>query len=290
MQTENNTAALKKLSFSTLIQATKEKVWKVLWDDETYRAWTSAFSEGSHAVSDWNEGSKILFLDGKGSGMYSTIARKIPAEFMSFRHIGEVKDGVEQPLNEKTKAWSGGTENYTLKESDGKTELLIELDIVDEFMEYFKATFPKALEKIKEIAESRIKITVNATVNAPVEKVWSCWTEPMHITKWNNASDEWHTPHATNDLRAGGRFLSRMEAKDGSFGFDFEGGYTKVATHEKIDYTMADGRKVSISFSAQEKGVEITETFEAEDENSIELQQGGWQAILNNFKKYTEAN
>ncbi|MDP4146739.1 MAG: SRPBCC family protein [Bacillota bacterium] len=131
-------------------------------------------------------------------------------------------------------------------------------------------------------------ITIKATVNAPVEMVWRYWTEPEHIRKWNSASEDWHTPHAENDLRVGGKFLSRMEAKDGSFGFDFGGIYDKVELYKVIAYTLGDGRKVEISFSRGDNKTEIVETFEAESVNSIEMQQSGWQAILDNFKKYTE--
>ncbi|WHY00324.1 SRPBCC family protein [Neobacillus sp. DY30] len=132
------------------------------------------------------------------------------------------------------------------------------------------------------------KITVETIVQAPVEKVWEYWTEPSHITKWNTASEDWHTPHAENDLRAGGKFLSRMEAKDGSFGFDFGGVYDEVRLHELIAYSLEDGRKVTITFRGQDNVTNVIETFDAETENSIELQQQGWQAILNNFKKYAE--
>ncbi|MGR6342194.1 SRPBCC family protein [Priestia megaterium] len=136
--------------------------------------------------------------------------------------------------------------------------------------------------------ESFKKITVETTVQAPVEKVWKYWTEPTHIAKWNKASDDWHTPLAKNDLRAGGKFLSRMEAKDGSFGFDFGGIYDEVKLHEVIAYTLGDGRKVEITFKDQETETEVIETFDAETGNTIELQQQGWQAILDNFKKYVE--
>jgi uncharacterized protein YndB with AHSA1/START domain len=289
MQTENN-SALKKISFSATIKASKEKVWAVLWNDESYKAWTSAFTQGSHAVSDWNEGSKILFLDAKGSGMYSTIAKKIPNEFMAFKHIGEVKDNIEQPLNEKNQSWSGSTENYTLKETDGVTELTIEMDVVESFMDYFTKTFPVALEYIKNLAEVKIAITVEATIHVPVEKVWEYWNKPEHITQWCNASPDWHVPRAENDLQVGGKFSTRMEAKDGSFGFDFGGVYDEVKTNELIDYTMGDGRKVSIIFSEDGNTTKLVETFEAEEENPVEMQRGGWQAILDNFKKYVEAN
>jgi len=140
--------------------------------------------------------------------------------------------------------------------------------------------------------ETSIKttITVENTVNAPVEKVWELWTGAKHITKWNNASDDWHTTHAENDLRPGGSFLSRMEAKDGSFGFDFGGIYDEVNPNKLIVYTLGDGRRVKVTFSPSENKTKIVETFEAENTNSIELQKGGWQAILDNFKKYAESN
>ncbi len=131
-------------------------------------------------------------------------------------------------------------------------------------------------------------ITVANTINAPVAKVWEFWTTPKHIEKWNNASDDWHTPHAENDLRVGGKFLSRMEAKDGSFGFDFIGIYDEVEESKAIAYTLEDERKVKITFINEGNETKVIESFEAEEENSVELQQGGWQAILDNFKKYVE--
>jgi uncharacterized protein YndB with AHSA1/START domain len=131
-------------------------------------------------------------------------------------------------------------------------------------------------------------ITVETLVQAPIDKVWEFWTKPEHITQWNHASEDWHTTRAENDLRIGGKFLSRMEAKDGSFGFDFEGIYDSIITNEKISYTLLDDRKVTITFLSTENGVQIIETFEAENENSLELQKVGWQAILKNFKNYVE--
>lgn len=136
----------------------------------------------------------------------------------------------------------------------------------------------------------RTIITVEATMNAPVEKVWDLWTDPKHIVHWNNASDDWHTPKAENDLRVGGKFLSTMEAKDGSWGFDFSGEYSKVEQHKQIEYTLDDGRKVQVSFISKENETTVTETFEAEQTHTIEMQQAGWQAILDNFKKYVESS
>lgn len=136
---------------------------------------------------------------------------------------------------------------------------------------------------------NQVNITVKAIVNAPVETVWNVWTSPEHIVKWNNASEDWHTLKVENDLRAGGKFLSRMEAKDGSFGFDFAGVYDEVKTNEVISYTLGDDRKVYISFTGNGDTTTITETFDAETTNPIEMQKDGWQAILDNFKKYTES-
>jgi uncharacterized protein YndB with AHSA1/START domain len=137
---------------------------------------------------------------------------------------------------------------------------------------------------------NKTMLTIATTVKAPIEKVWKFWTQPVHIKNWNNASDDWHTTHAENDLRVGGRFVSRMEAKDGSFGFDFGGEYDEVETNKTIAYTLGDSRKVKIIFSANGNETDIKESFEAEGTNPVEMQQNGWQAILNNFKKYTEAN
>lgn len=134
----------------------------------------------------------------------------------------------------------------------------------------------------------KISITVEATINAPVEKVWKLWTTPEHIINWNSASPDWHTPKAENDLRVGGKFSSRMEAKDGSFGFDFGGDYTKVDENKMIEYVMGDGRKVQVLFASEGDTTKVTEIFDAETQNSVELQRSGWQAILDNFKKYVE--
>ena len=134
------------------------------------------------------------------------------------------------------------------------------------------------------------KITIEATINASLAKVWQYYTEPKHITLWNNASDDWHTTRAENDLRQGGKFLYRMEAKDGSFGFDFGGVYDEVKANELIGYTMEDGRKAKIVFASADDRTKIEIDFDAETENPIELQRDGWQAILDNFKKYVQTN
>lgn len=138
------------------------------------------------------------------------------------------------------------------------------------------------------MAESQL-ITVETIVNVPVEKAWKCWTTPEDIVQWNHASDEWHCPKAVNDLRVGGTFSYIMAAKDGSFSFDFNGTYTKVVPNEQIDYVIEGGRTVSIIFAEQGDNTRVVETFESETQNPVELQQQGWQSIVDNFKKHAEA-
>lgn len=134
-------------------------------------------------------------------------------------------------------------------------------------------------------------ITVETTIQAPVAKVWECYTDPAHIILWNNASPDWHTPKAENDLRVGGRFLSRMEAKDGSAGFDFTGTYTEVVPLRQISYLMdgADARAASTLFTPDGDSTHVAVTFDIEHENSVELQRGGWQSILDNFQEHVES-
>jgi len=131
-------------------------------------------------------------------------------------------------------------------------------------------------------------ITVEAVIKAPIQKVWASWSEPNHITKWAQASDDWHAPYADNDLRTGGKFKTTMVAKDGIVRFGFEGEDTDVEENKVIEYIIADGRKVKIVFTADGNETKVTETFEPEGTNDVEMQRAGWQAILNNFKKYTE--
>jgi uncharacterized protein YndB with AHSA1/START domain len=131
-------------------------------------------------------------------------------------------------------------------------------------------------------------ITVETTVNAGIEKVWNAWTRPEHIKEWNAASDDWHTTAAEVDLKVGGKFMLRMEAKDGSTGFDFRGTYEKIIEEEAIEYSLEDGRRVSITFVAHGDGVRVRETFDAEEDHSPEAQKRGWQSILDRFKKYVE--
>jgi uncharacterized protein YndB with AHSA1/START domain len=133
-------------------------------------------------------------------------------------------------------------------------------------------------------------ITVESAINAPVEKVWEHFTEPRYVEKWNNASEDWYTPKAENDLRVGGSFRYRMEAKDGTTGFDFGGIYDEIVPNKLIRYTMGDGRKVEVTFTAEGQQTLVKEIFDTENQNSLEVQKNGWQAILNNFKREVESS
>lgn len=133
------------------------------------------------------------------------------------------------------------------------------------------------------------KVTVEASVNAPVEKVWRAWNTPTDIMKWNTPDPNWHTPSSENDLKTNGKFKHRMEAKDGSFGFDFEGTYNKVELHKEITYTMPDGRTATTLFTTKDGKTMLTTTFDTETQNDPEFQKQGWQAILNNFVRYVES-
>jgi hypothetical protein len=145
---------MEKKHYSIEINAPQQKVWETLWDESTYRKWTSVFSEGSTVKTDWKKGSKVLFVDGTNSGMVSMIADNKPGEYMSFKHLGMVKDGVEDMENEETKRWSGAMENYTLSTINGKTQVQVDIDITDDFVDYFEKTWPEALKKLKTIAEN----------------------------------------------------------------------------------------------------------------------------------------
>ncbi|MGQ0562941.1 MAG: SRPBCC family protein [Gemmatimonadota bacterium] len=144
---------MKPLHFSVDIDAPRKDVWQVLWNDDTYREWTSVFAPRSHAISDWKEGSRIQFLDGEGHGLDSVIEKLVPNEFMSFKHLAEIHDGEVQPLDERTSQSSGGLENYTLTERDGVTTVTVDLEAPEEYVDMFSEMFPPALQRLKEITE-----------------------------------------------------------------------------------------------------------------------------------------
>lgn len=287
---------MKKLHLSITIHAPVKTVWETVIGKETYPLWTETFHPGSDIKGTWQKGEKVYFIgpneNGNNDGMVSEIAEFIPHEFISIKHLGFLQNGVEDTESPAIKAWAPSYENYTLKERDGKTEFTVDMDASEEYYDYFKETWPKALEKLKEVSETGKSSTIStiAWVKAPLKKVWEYYTSPTHITKWAFASDDWEAPYAENDVKVAGRFKTTMAAKDKSTQFDFTGTYTEVKPQELLAYTLDDGRKVTVQFSKTPTSVQVIVMFDIEHENTRELQKEGWQAILNNFKKYVEKN
>ena len=285
---------MKSLNNSIQIQAPAEKVWQVLWNSSTNRQWASAFGKGMFYKSNWQEGSRTFLVNDEGTGGFGEVEKIIPNQLMRIREKGWVLNWKELDpdytvdINGKKLKWEAGIGEYRLIEKDGITELQYFMELGENWAEILEPVFPKALKLVKEIAEGRAVLTVQTEVAVPKEKAWEIFNTPDHITKWNSASPDWHTPRASNDLKTGGKFSYRMEAKDGSFGFDFNGEYTEVKPLDSFSYVMEDGRRASVAFSSVPAGTKIVTTFDAESQNPLDLQQDGWQSILDNYKKYAE--
>ncbi len=279
---------LETLKFSIDINAKAEYVWFVLWNTTHYNSWTSAFSEGgSFTHSDWKVGSNVQFVNAEYDGIYAKIIENISNQKMVFRHIGGVRNKIEQGADP---IWENALEQYLLTTKNDKVILEVHLDSPSDYASFFNKTFPKALQKIKQQAE-HFYIYVSAEINKPVAQVWEYYNAPEHIVNWNFADVSWHCPSSENDLRVGGGFNNTMAAKDGSFSFDFKSIYKKIDPYTYIMYTIVgDDREVHIYFEEKEGKTTIKIKFEAETENTLDLQEGGWQAILNNFKTYIENN
>lgn len=288
---------MKKLNLDIQIDAPREIVWESIVNPKKYMYWTSAFAEGSYFEGGWNKGDKIRFLanhENETGGMFSEIAESRFPEYISIRHLGYIKNGVVDTKSDEVKKWAPMYENYILEKADeNSTRFGLEMDLPDEFYEMFHEMWPKALILLKKVSEENrqmvTKITIGTVVDAPLEKVWECWTKPEHIMQWNFASVDWHCPTVENDLRKDGKFCYTMSSKDGKMSFGFEGIYLLVKELEQIHYQIADGRNVQVSFTKTSEGVKVTETFEAENIHSVELQRAGWQSILDNFKNHTES-
>lgn len=290
---------MNKVSKSIVINARPEIVWETVVDPRKYEEWTRPFAEDSYFEGGWNQGDSIHFLsknpDGKAEGMAAEIAESRYPEFISIRHIGLVSDGEVDTTSDEAKSWAPAYENYTLeKVAEDQTKFTVDVDTEDEYLEMFENMWPKALELVKDISEKAklkpIQITIRTCIAKPIEQVWKGFTKPEHITKWNQASDDWHCPEAVNNLTEGGTFDYIMASKDGKTSFHFNGKYTKVVPHEQIIYALDDGREVSVTFDATKDGVAVEQTFDAESSHSYMMQRQGWQAILDNFAKYVKTN
>lgn len=285
---------MRKLHLTISINAPVEKVWNAVVTKELYELWAAAFMPGSTFEGKWEQGAEMRFLGPNGTGgvdgMFSTIAEVKKDAFISIKHLGIIGNGVVDTTSAAVKDWAPSFENYTFRKTATGTEFILDMDVAESFYDMFAQIWPKALDRLKEVAETGTSswISIAAPINAPLEKVWEYYTKPEHITNWAFASDDWEAPSAENDLRVGGRFKTVMAAKNKSAQFDFTGIYTAVKERELIEYSMDDGRKASVAFFEQGPVVQVTTSFQAESENSRELQESGWQAILNNFKKYVE--
>lgn len=278
---------LKFIDFSVAIHAPANRVWWAMWNDAHYKQWgTSAVIETVFPMPEWRRGRGASFLNESGDGVFSRITEIEKNERITFTHEYELKNHRDIPLDDLSIEWSHRTsDQYVLTEEAGTTIVDLKMRIEPENEEHFKEVVPKALATLKSVAENFIMICeVNMIGRLP--QVWEYWTAPSHIVCWNFARDSWHSPRAVNDLSVGGKFNYRMEAKDGSRGFDFEGIYISVIPQNYIEYALADGRKVKISFSVKDYNVRIVLTFEPENEKRLEEQQERWQAIMDNFKKY----
>jgi len=226
--------------------------------------------------------------------MVSKIAENSHEQFISIQHIGFLVNGIEDTTSEAVKSWGESFENYTLTPTSTGTLFQVDMDAEENYTDYFNQVWPKALIKLKQLSETgkTTEVTIGVTLTAPIEKIWDFWTNPTHITKWNQASPDWETTTATNNLKVGGKFSYHMSAKDKSAAFNFSGTYTEIIPNKLIKYTLDDNRKVIIEFNfldSQQTSI-IRQTFELETQNPANLQRQGWQAIMNNFKLYTESN
>jgi len=285
---------LQKIHLEKDIKAPRQTVWDKIIGEDYYSVWTEAFGT-SKMIGDWIEGETVRFIGGDtgDSGMISVIEKLSKPNFISIRHIGQVVKGVDDFDSEEAQKWIGAHENYTLEEKDGVTTFVLDMDMAEEYYEMMRSMWVRALGRLAILCEvDKINsITINNMIESSLEKVWDMWTNPNHITKWAFAADTWECPSAVNNLEVNGTFSTRMQEKaNPENGFEFSGMYTRVEKYKLLRYVLDDGRFVNVEFEVIEGKVSITQRFDAEQENSFELQRSGWESMLENFKKYVESN
>lgn len=275
---------MRTLTFSIDILASTEHVWNTMLNQASYKEWTAAFAPGCSYEGSWEQGTKMRFLGPNGSGMFSEVAENRPYAHLSVRHIGYDENGKKVTFTPAL------YEKYTFTVAELGTRLQVDLDVLPEFEVDMTEAWPKALAQLKEICQRPgPAVEVTSVISAPLAHVWQCWIEPKHITGWAFASPDWAVGNVENDVRAGGRFLTNMHAKDGSAGFDFTGTYTVVEPQQRLIYRTDDSRVVEVTFAREGNGTRVTERFETERVYPPEMQQAGWQSILDNFRTYTES-
>lgn len=289
---------MKILTLETEFFSSPEIVYNCIVHENFYTYWTEAFHPGSTFIGNWNEGSKIQFIgpdeNGKMGGITSHIVKNIPFQEIWIEHLGLIADGKEDFESDEVKAWAPSYERYFLEKTEKGTRFRLEMQANDDWYEMMKEGWEKSFVLFTELTNNLLHVSVE--VSAPLEKVWEYFTNAEHIIHWNFADESWHCPKAINDLQVGGKLVATMAAKDGSASFDFETRYTKIVPLEYFEYAMEalpelevkEIRRAVVQFTKTPNGTRIEEIFEAEKINSKELQQSGWQAILENFKKYVE--
>jgi uncharacterized protein YndB with AHSA1/START domain len=286
---------LQKIHLEKEINAPRQAVWDKIVNLDSYKIWAKIFDENSTFEGKWIEGEKIHFLGGNSEsgimGMVSILEKVTEPDYISIRHIGMILNGKEDLTSDEVLKWKDCYENYTLVEENGVTTFKLDLYIPEEYVEMMESMWKKAFERLKILCEmGEIKpITIEVEINSNLENVWEAWTNPTHITKWAFASDTWESPNSINNLEENGIFSTRMqEIANPENGFEFSGINLKIEKQKYIKSLLVDGRYVEVKFEVQNNKVKVVQTFEAEQNNPLDLQRDGWLSILNNFKKYVE--
>lgn len=289
---------MKTINQSIEIQATKETIWASIVNVNKYKVWAESFHEGSTFEGIWQKGAKLKFLanDEKGEpmGMISEVVVFDHLKDISIQPLGFFGGGEEDFSSDELQKWTPTLESYHIETvSEGVQKFSVTQTVPDEYFDMLNDSWKPALEKLKEVCEKNLcafhAITIEATINGSVDDAWLYWITPEKMMKWNFASEDWHCPRASVDLRVGGDFTATMAAKDGSMAFDFGGTYTEIIDKKRLYNQLGDGRMMWVDFEVlSPTQVKVVETFEAEGENSLDMQRAGWQAILNNYKKAIE--
>lgn len=269
--------------FSIEIQTTPENVWYALWDSKYYSRWNAPLCEGAYILCDWEEDEKVFFLAPGGNGMASILKKAVLYKKAYFMHSCQMIKYEEQEEG----VWTGAREQFTLKETNGTTQLKVLLDIPEEKLSFYTENYPKALQLLKSLAEN-LKIIIETNINSSLMAVWRLWNAPEHIKKWNISTDLWHVPSAENEVFEGGKFSIRIETKTGYLGYNFEGKYTTVKNLELLEYTFSDGRTGSVAFKQTSIGVLITEVFDPRPKENVFMEKTSRQLAMFNFQKYAE--
>lgn len=278
---------MKTLKQAIVIQATPATIWSAIISDHKYRIWTDVFQENSQFSGVWQIGEELQFTDGVGGILAKVTTLEYP-DTIELNYIGIVDAGTPIYLTSEASDWARATETYSLASlAPDLTRFSVEISCPNDAYLEFEQMWSEGMIAFKHVCESSdhdfTSLTVSQTVDKPVADVWSHWTTPTSITSWNFASPDWHCPTAVHDFRVGGHFSYTMAARDESFQFDYSGTFTAIVPNEYLQLLLDDGRQVAIHFIKVGETTAVFEVFDAETQNSHELQLSGWQAILDNF-------